>query len=52
MTCAGLFGATDDANAAAALVGGGAVATLFGVSMFSPGSCARSPRSAAGRSRS
>ena len=36
MTCAGLFGATDDANAAAALVGGGAVATLFGVSMFSP----------------
>src|SRR5215208_5325602 len=36
MTCAGLFGATDDANAAAGLVGGGAVATLFGVSMFSP----------------
>ena len=36
MTCAGLFGGTDDANAAAALVGGGAVATLFGVSMFSP----------------
>ena len=36
MTCAGLFGATDDANTAAALVGGGAVATLFGVSMFSP----------------
>jgi len=36
LTCAGLFGATDDANAAAGLVGGGAVATLFGVAMFSP----------------
>ncbi|MBN1530708.1 MAG: ABC transporter permease [Thermoleophilaceae bacterium] len=36
MTCLGLFGGTDDANAAAGLVGGGAVATLFGVSMFSP----------------
>ena len=36
MTCAGIFGATDDANASAALAGGGAVATLFGVSMFSP----------------
>ena len=36
MTCVGLFGGTDDANAAAGLVGGGAVATLFGVSMFSP----------------
>ena len=36
MTCAGIFGASDDANAAAALAGGGAVATLFGVSMVSP----------------
>ncbi len=32
----GLLGSVDDSNAAAALVGGGAVATLFGVSMFSP----------------
>ena len=32
----GLLGSIDDSNAAAALVGGGAVATLFGVSMFSP----------------
>ena len=35
MTCVGLFGSLDS-NAAAGLVGGGAVATLFGVSMFSP----------------
>ena len=35
MTCIGLFGGLDS-NAAAGLVGGGAVATLFGVSMFSP----------------
>ena len=32
----GLLGSITDSNAAAALVGGGAVATLFGVSMFSP----------------
>jgi putative ABC transport system permease protein len=32
----GLLGSISDSNAAAALVGGGAVATLFGVSMFSP----------------
>jgi len=35
MTCIGLFGGLES-NAAAGLVGGGAVATLFGVSMFSP----------------
>jgi putative ABC transport system permease protein len=35
LTCLGLFGGIDS-NAAAGLVGGGAVATLFGVSMFSP----------------
>jgi putative ABC transport system permease protein len=35
MTCIGLFGGADS-EAAAGLVGGGAVATLFGVSMFSP----------------
>jgi putative ABC transport system permease protein len=32
----GLLGSIEDSNAAAGLVGGGAVATLFGVSMFSP----------------
>ncbi|MGH2802770.1 MAG: ABC transporter permease, partial [Thermoleophilaceae bacterium] len=36
LTVLGLFGAVEDSNAAAGLVGGGAVATLFGVSMFSP----------------
>jgi putative ABC transport system permease protein len=36
MAAFGLLGSIDDSNAAAALVGGGAVATLFGVSMFSP----------------
>src|SRR5215212_6411850 len=36
MAAYGLLGSIDDANAAAGLVGGGAVATLFGVSMFSP----------------
>ncbi len=36
LTCIGLFGVVDDSNAAAGLVGGGAVATLFGVAMFSP----------------
>jgi putative ABC transport system permease protein len=36
MASYGLLGSIDDANAAAGLVGGGAVATLFGVSMFSP----------------
>ncbi len=35
MTVAGLFGGASS-NAAASLVGGGAVVTLFGVSMFSP----------------
>ena len=32
----GLLGSISDSNTAAGLVGGGAVATLFGVSMFSP----------------
>jgi putative ABC transport system permease protein len=36
MAVYGLLGSIDDANAAAGLVGGGAVATLLGVSMFSP----------------
>jgi putative ABC transport system permease protein len=36
MAAFGLLGSIDDSNAAAALAGGGAVATLFGVSMFSP----------------
>jgi putative ABC transport system permease protein len=36
LVCAGLFGGIDNSNAAAGLVGGGAVATLFGVAMFSP----------------
>jgi putative ABC transport system permease protein len=36
MAVYGLLGSIDDSNAAAGLVGGGAVATLFGVSMFSP----------------
>ena len=36
MAAYGLLGSIDDSNAAAGLVGGGAVATLFGVSMFSP----------------
>ncbi|MGH2715677.1 MAG: ABC transporter permease, partial [Thermoleophilaceae bacterium] len=35
LTCLGLFGGLES-NAAAGSVGGGAVATLFGVSMFSP----------------
>ncbi len=35
LTCLGLFGGVES-NAAAGLVGGGAVVTLFGVSMFSP----------------
>ncbi len=35
LTCLGLFGGLES-NAAAGAVGGGAVATLFGVSMFSP----------------
>jgi putative ABC transport system permease protein len=36
MAVYGLLGSIDDSNAAAGLVGGGAVATLLGVSMFSP----------------
>jgi putative ABC transport system permease protein len=36
MTCAGLFASFESSGAAAGLVGGGAVATLLGVSMFSP----------------
>jgi putative ABC transport system permease protein len=36
MAAYGLLGSIEDSNAAAGLVGGGAVATLFGVSMFSP----------------
>jgi putative ABC transport system permease protein len=36
MAAYGLLGSVDDSNAAAGLVGGGAVATLLGVSMFSP----------------
>jgi putative ABC transport system permease protein len=36
MAAYGLLGSVDDSSAAAGLVGGGAVATLFGVSMFSP----------------
>jgi putative ABC transport system permease protein len=36
MTAAGVFGVVSDANAAAALAGGGAVAALLGVSMLSP----------------
>ena len=36
LACLGLFGVVDDSNAAAGLVGGGAVATLLGVAMFSP----------------
>jgi len=36
LACAGLFGGIDSSGAAAGLIGGGAVATLFGVSMFSP----------------
>ena len=36
MAAYGLLGSISDSNTAAALVGGGAVATLFGVSMFSP----------------
>jgi putative ABC transport system permease protein len=35
LTCLGLFGVAES-GAAAGLVGGGAVATLFGVSLFSP----------------
>ena len=35
LTCVGIFGGLES-NAAAGAVGGGAVATLFGVSMFSP----------------
>jgi putative ABC transport system permease protein len=36
MTCAGLFASFEASGTAAGLVGGGAVATLLGVSMFSP----------------
>lgn len=36
MAAYGLLGSIEDSNAAAGLVGGGAVATLMGVSMFSP----------------
>jgi putative ABC transport system permease protein len=36
MACAGLFATFDSSGTAAGLVGGGAVATLLGVSMFSP----------------
>jgi putative ABC transport system permease protein len=36
LTCVGLFGGLESSSAAAVLVGGGAVLTLFGVSMFSP----------------
>jgi putative ABC transport system permease protein len=36
LTCVGLFGSIDSPGAAAGAVGGGAVATLLGVSMFSP----------------
>jgi len=36
MAAYGLLGSISDSSAAAGLVGGGAVATLFGVSMFSP----------------
>ena len=36
MAAYGLLGSISDANTAAALVGGGAVATLLGVSMLSP----------------
>jgi putative ABC transport system permease protein len=36
MTCLGLFGDIDDAGSAAALIGGGAAAVLFGVSLVSP----------------
>jgi putative ABC transport system permease protein len=36
LACLGLFGVVEDSNAAAGLVGGGAVATLLGVAMFSP----------------
>jgi putative ABC transport system permease protein len=36
LACIGLFGNLESSNAAAGLVGGGAVATLIGVAMFSP----------------
>jgi putative ABC transport system permease protein len=36
LTCVGLFGSIESSGAAAGAVGGGAVATLLGVSMFSP----------------
>jgi putative ABC transport system permease protein len=36
LTCIGLFGGIEDSGAAAGLMGGGAVATLLGVSLFSP----------------
>jgi putative ABC transport system permease protein len=36
LACAGLFGGIESSGAAAGLIGGGAVATLFGVAMFSP----------------
>ena len=36
LACVGIFGALGDSGAAAGAVGGGAVATLLGVSMFSP----------------
>ena len=36
MSCLGLFGGIEDAGSAAALIGGGAAAVLFGVSLVSP----------------
>jgi putative ABC transport system permease protein len=36
LACLGVFGVIDDSSAAAGAVGAGAVATLLGVSMFSP----------------
>jgi putative ABC transport system permease protein len=36
MTCLGLFGGIDEAGSAAGLIGGGAAAVLFGVSLISP----------------
>ncbi len=36
MTALGLFGSIDDSGQAAGLIGGGAVAVIFGVSLFTP----------------
>jgi putative ABC transport system permease protein len=36
LTCIGLFGGIEESGAAAGLIGGGAVAVLLGVSLFSP----------------